>query len=71
MLGELDVLRNFRNFHRVTLPASSAFHLRLRMGRHFPVFSIYVNNVAGNAFLTGLVLSVTSMAGVSSAGQRM
>jgi len=28
------------------------------------VFSIYVNNVTGNAFLTGLVLSVTSMAGV-------
>jgi MFS family permease len=29
-----------------------------------PVFSIYVNNVTGNAFLTGVILSITTMAGV-------
>ncbi|MDG6900457.1 MAG: MFS transporter [Nitrososphaerota archaeon] len=29
-----------------------------------PIFSIYVNNVTGSAFLTGLILSMTTMAGV-------
>ena len=28
------------------------------------MFSIYVNNITGNAFLTGLILSVTTMAGI-------
>ncbi len=48
------------------LPISSAFFIyTFGWGVTSPVFSIYVNNVTGNAFLTGLVLSVTTMAGVA------
>jgi MFS family permease len=50
----------------VILPISSAFFIyTFGWGVTSPVFSIYVNNVTGNAFLTGLVLSVTTMAGVA------
>jgi MFS family permease len=49
----------------VILPISSAFFIyTFGWGVTSPVFSIYVNNVTGNAFLTGLVLSITTMAGV-------
>ena len=65
LFKELGELRHIRNFHRVILPISSAFFIyTFGWGVTSPVFSIYVNNVTGNAFLTGLVLSVTSMAGV-------
>jgi len=54
-----------RNFQRVILPISSAFFIyTFGWGVTSPVFSIYVNSVTGNAFLTGLVLSITTMAGV-------
>jgi MFS family permease len=49
----------------VILPISSAFFIyTFGWGVTSPVFSIYVNNITGNAFLTGLVLSITTMAGV-------
>ena len=65
LFKELGELRHLRNFQRVILPISSAFFIyTFGWGVTSPVFSIYVNNVTGNAFLTGLVLSVTSMAGV-------
>ncbi len=58
-------MRHVRNFRRVILPISSAFFIyTFGWGVTSPVFSIYVNNVTGNAFLTGLVLSITTMAGV-------
>ncbi len=54
-----------RNFRRVVLPISSAFFIyTFGWGVTSPVFSIYVNNITGNPFLTGLVLSITTMAGV-------
>ncbi len=47
------------------LPISSAFFIyTFGWGVTSPVFSIYVNNITGNAFLTGLILSITTMAGV-------
>ena len=65
LFKELSELRHVRNFGRVILPISSAFFIyTFGWGVTSPIFSIYVNNVTGNAFLTGLVLSVTSMAGV-------
>jgi DHA1 family multidrug resistance protein-like MFS transporter len=65
LFKELGDLRHVRNFHRVILPISSAFFVyTFGWGVTSPVFSIYVNNVTGNAFLTGLVLSFTTMAGV-------
>lgn len=65
LFKELSELRHIRNFHRVILPISSAFFIyTFGWGVTSPVFSIYVNNVTGNAFLTGLVLSITTMAGV-------
>ncbi len=65
MFKELSELRHIRGFHRVILPISSAFFIyTIGWGVTSPVFSIYVNNVTGNAFLTGLVLSITTMAGV-------
>lgn len=53
------------NFRRVILPISSAFFIyTFGWGVTSPIFSIYVNDVTGNAFLTGLILSVTTMSGV-------
>ena len=54
-----------RNFSRVILPLSSSFFIyTFGWGVTSPIFSIYVNQVTGNAFLTGVVLSITTMAGV-------
>lgn len=65
MFKELSELRHIRNFQRVILPLSSAFFIyTFGWGVVSPIFSIYVNNVTGNAFLTGLILSITTMAGV-------
>ncbi len=61
-MGEL---RHISNFNKVILPVSTAFFIyTFGWGVTSPVFSIYVNNVTGNAFLTGLILSVTTMAGI-------
>lgn len=65
LFKELSELRHIRNFHRVILPVSSAFFIyTFGWGVTAPVFSIYVNDVTGNPFLTGLVLSITTMAGI-------
>jgi DHA1 family multidrug resistance protein-like MFS transporter len=65
LFKELSELRQITNFRRVILPVSSAFFIyTFGWGVTSPIFSIYVNHVTGNAFLTGLVLSVTTMAGV-------
>jgi len=65
MFKELSDLRHIRNFNRVILPVSLAFFIyTFGWGVTSPVFSIYVNSVTKNAFLTGLVLSITTMAGI-------
>ena len=65
MFKEFSDLRQIRNFNRVILPISMAFFIyTFGWGVTSPVFSIYVNNVTKNAFLTGFVLSITTMAGV-------
>lgn len=69
MFKEFSDLRQIRNFNRVILPISMAFFIyTFGWGVTSPVFSIYVNNVTKNAFLTGFVLSITTMAPASSAG---
>jgi MFS family permease len=65
MFKELSDLRQIRNFNRVILPISLGFFIyTFGWGVTSPVFSIYVNDVTKNAFLTGLVLSITTMAGI-------
>jgi len=65
MFKEFSDLRQIRNFNRVLLPISMAFFIyTFGWGVTSPVFSIYVNNVTKNAFLTGFVLSITTMAGI-------
>ena len=65
MFKELSDLRHVRNFNMVILPTSLAFFVyTFGWGITSPMFSIYVNNITGSAFLTGLVLSITTMAGV-------
>ena len=65
MFQEFSALRQVRNFRRVFLPLSGAFFLyTFGWGVTSPIFSIYVNDVTGSAFLTGVILSVTTMAGV-------
>jgi len=66
MFQELSALRHIRNFRRVFLPLSGAFFIyTFGWGVTSPIFSIYVNDVTGSAFLTGLILSITTMAGVA------
>ena len=65
MFKEFSDLRHISSFRRVFLPISVAFFIyTFGWGLTSPVFSIYVNNVTGNSFLTGIVLSLTTMAGV-------
>ena len=65
MFKEFSDLRHISSFRRVFLPISVAFFIyTFGWGSTSPVFSIYVNNVTGNSFLTGLVLSLTTMAGI-------
>lgn len=65
MFQEFSALRQVRNFRRVFLPLSGAFFIyTFGWGVTSPIFSIYVNDVTGSAFLTGLILSITTMAGV-------
>jgi MFS family permease len=65
MFRELSDLRHIRNFNRVILPISLAFFIyTFGWGLTSPVFSIYVSRVTGNPFFTGLILSITTMAGI-------
>jgi MFS family permease len=65
MFKKFGDLRHIRTFNRVILPISLAFFIyTFGWGVTSPVFSIYVNSVTKNAFLTGLVLSITTMAGI-------
>jgi DHA1 family multidrug resistance protein-like MFS transporter len=65
MFKELSDLRHIRSFRRVFLPLSTTFFIyTFGWGLVSPIFSIYVNQVTGSATLTGLVLSLTTMAGI-------
>jgi MFS family permease len=65
MFQEFSALRQVRNFRRVFLPLSGAFFVyTFGWGVTSPIFSIYVDRVTGSAFLTGVILSITTMAGV-------
>jgi DHA1 family multidrug resistance protein-like MFS transporter len=62
---EFSELRHARNFRRAIFPISTAFFIyTFGWGITSPIFSIYVNNITGSEFLTGLVLSITTMGGV-------
>jgi MFS family permease len=62
---EFSDLRHIVNFKRVIFPISVAFFIyTFGWGITSPVFSIYVNRVTGNLFLTGIVLSMTTMMGI-------
>ncbi len=66
MFKELDELRHIRTFRKVFLPLSATFFIyTFGWGVVSPIFSIYVNRVTGSATLTGLVLSLTTMAGIA------
>jgi ACDE family multidrug resistance protein len=65
MFKEFSDLRHIANFKRVVFPISVAFFVyTFGWGMTSPVFSIYVQNVTGNLFLTGLILSLTTMMGI-------
>jgi MFS family permease len=65
MFKEFSDLRHIVNFKRVIFPISVAFFIyTFGWGITSPVFSIYVNRVTGNLFLTGIVLSMTTMMGI-------
>jgi MFS family permease len=62
---EIGELRDIRHFSKVILPISLSFFIyTFGWGAMAPVFSIYVNGITKSAFLTGLILSITTMAGV-------
>lgn len=66
MFKEFGELRHLRSFRRVFLPLSATFFIyTFGWGVVSPIFSIYVNEVTGSATLTGLVLSLTTMAGIA------
>jgi len=66
MFKEFSELRHLRSFRRVFLPLSATFFIYMfGWGVVSPIFSIYVNEVTGSATLTGLVLSLTTMAGIA------
>ena len=65
MFKEFSELRHIVNFKRVIFPISIAFFIyTFGWGITSPIFSIYVENVTGNLFLTGLILSLTTMMGI-------
>ena len=65
MFKEFGELRHIVNFKRVIFPISIAFFIyAFGWGITSPIFSIYVENVTGNLFLTGLILSLTTMMGI-------
>jgi MFS family permease len=65
MFKEFGELRHIVNFKRVIFPISIAFFIyTFGWGITSPIFSIYVENITGNLFLTGLILSLTTMMGI-------
>jgi len=65
MFKEFSDLRHIVNFKRVIFPISIAFFVyTFGWGIASPIFSIYVQKVTGNLFLTGVVLSMTTMMGI-------
>ncbi len=65
MFKEIDDLRHFRNFSKVILPVSIAFFIyTFGWGVVSPIFSIFVNGITKSTFLTGVILSITTLFGV-------
>ncbi|WXG47499.1 MAG: MFS transporter [Candidatus Atabeyarchaeum deiterrae] len=65
MFKEYGELRHITNFRRVIYPISIAFFIYTAgWGIASPIFSIYVQNVTGDLFMTGIVLSLTTMMGI-------
>jgi MFS family permease len=65
MFKEFSDLRHIINFKRVIFPISIAFFIyTFGWGITSPIFLIYVEKVTGNLFLTGVILSVTTMMGI-------
>ncbi len=65
MFKEIVELKHVRNFSAVILPISVAFFIyTFGWGVVSPMFSIYVNGITKNAFMTGLVLSMTTLFGI-------
>ncbi len=65
MFKEFSDLRHLRNFRRVLLPLSTTFFVyTFGWGLTSPIFSIYVEQVTGSATLTGLIFSMSTMAGI-------
>ena len=65
MFKEFSDLRHIINFKRVIFPISIAFFIyTFGWGITSPIFSIYVEKVTGNLFLTGVILSMTTMMGI-------
>jgi MFS family permease len=65
MFKEFSELRHITNFKRVILPVSVAFFVYTAgWGLASPVFSIYIQNVTGDYFMTGIILSLTTMMGI-------
>jgi MFS family permease len=65
MFREFSELRHIVNFRRVILPVSVAFFVYTAgWGIASPIFSIYIYNVTGSLFMTGIVLSLTTMMGI-------
>jgi DHA1 family multidrug resistance protein-like MFS transporter len=65
MLKEMIELRRVRSFSKVFLPLSVSFFVySFGWGLVSPIFSIYVNDITGSAFLTGAILSITTLFGI-------
>ncbi len=65
MFKEFADLKHVRGFKGAIFPLSIAFFIyTFGWGITAPMFSIFVNNVTGNLFLTGVILSITTMMGV-------
>ena len=65
MFKEFSDLRHIINFKRVIFPISIAFFIyTFGWGITSPIFSIYVEKVTGTLFLTGVILSVTTLMGI-------
>ena len=65
MFKEFSDLRHITNFKRTIFPIPITFFIyTFGWGITSPVFSIYVKNVTGNLFLTGFILSLTTMMGI-------
>ena len=65
MFKEFIELRHVRGFKTAVLPLSIAFFVyTFGWGITSPMFSIFINNITGSLFLTGVVLSLTTMMGI-------